>query len=128
MTARPKRGSTRKQSRKILTEKRHLLRYRALHSTKECGSPLPCICRFSAILRCCAVSSKPLFSYVTRADTGVVVQRRGDLGLQPLPDAAAAGLEQQVGAAALPVDLQQAAFCGMDSNRNPGGGKVVSYG
>ena len=45
-----------------------------------------------------------------QTDAGVVFQRRGDLGLQPLPDAAAAGLEQQVGAAALAVDLQQAAL------------------
>lgn len=45
-----------------------------------------------------------------QTDAGVVFQRRGDLGLQPLPDAAASGLEQQVGAAALAVDLQQAAL------------------
>ena len=43
-------------------------------------------------------------------DAGMVIQRRGDLGFQPLPDAAAAGLEQQVGAAALAIDLQQAAL------------------
>ena len=43
-------------------------------------------------------------------DAGMVIQRRGDLGFQPLPDAATAGLEQQVGAAALAVDLQQAAL------------------
>ena len=41
-------------------------------------------------------------------DAGMPFQRGGDLGLQSLPDAAAAGLEQQVGAAALAVDLQQA--------------------
>ena len=61
------RGSIRKQSRKTLPAKRHLLRYRVLHSTKECCDPLPCICRFAAILRCYAVLAEPLFSYVTRA-------------------------------------------------------------
>ncbi len=94
------RSFIRKQSRKILTARRHLPRYRALHSTKECRggaatkapvglstgqtglrsaqmpsvvfgrqgcSPLPCICRHAAILRCFAVLSEPLFSYVTRA-------------------------------------------------------------
>lgn len=34
---------------------------------KYCFAPLPCICRLSAFLRCCAVPSEPLFSYVTRA-------------------------------------------------------------
>ncbi|HIX94684.1 MAG TPA: hypothetical protein H9846_04425 [Candidatus Gemmiger excrementipullorum] len=61
------RGSIRKQSRKTLPAKRHLLRYRVLYSTKECCAPLPCICRFAALLRCFAVFTKPLFSYVTRA-------------------------------------------------------------
>ena len=61
------RGSIRKQSRKILTARRHLRRYRALHSKKECCSPLPCICRLAAILRCFAVLAEPLFSYVARA-------------------------------------------------------------
>ena len=61
------RGSIRKQSRKILSAKRHLPRYRALPSTKEGCSPLPCICRLATILRCFAVLAEPLFSYVTRA-------------------------------------------------------------
>ena len=59
------RGSIRKQSRKTLPAKRRLLRYRVLHSTKECCAPLPCICRFAAVLRCFAVFAKPLFSYCT---------------------------------------------------------------
>ena len=61
------RSFIRKQSRKILTARRHLPRYRALPSTKEGCSPLPCICRLAAILRCFTVFIKPLFSYVTRA-------------------------------------------------------------
>ena len=55
------RGSIRKQSRKTLSAKRRLLRYRALHSTKECRGPLPCIRRFAAVLRCFAVFVKPFF-------------------------------------------------------------------
>ena len=97
------RSSIRKQIRKLLTARRHLPRYRALHSTKECRggaatkapvglsngqtglrsaqmpsvvfgrqgcSPLPCICRHAAILRCFAVLAEPLFSYVARALCG----------------------------------------------------------
>ena len=60
-------GSIRKQSRKTLTAKRHLLRYRVLRSTKERFGPLPCICRLAAVLRCIAVLAEPPFSYVARA-------------------------------------------------------------
>ena len=61
------RSSIRKQSRKLLTARRHLPRYRALRSIQERCSPLPCICRHAAILRCFAVLAEPLFPYVTRA-------------------------------------------------------------
>ena len=56
-------GSIRKQSCKTLPAKRRLLRYRVLHSTEECCAPLPCICRFAAVLQCFAFFAKPLFSY-----------------------------------------------------------------
>ena len=80
------RSSIRKQSRKLLTARRHLPRYRALHSTKECCSPLPCICRHAAILRCFAVLAEPLFPYVTRA-LGKIPQSIGrrDGAPSPLP-------------------------------------------
>jgi len=66
MESAPKARFDKKTKPQNLSEIQHLPRYRALRSIKERGSPLPCSCRISAILRCYAVPSEPLFSYLTR--------------------------------------------------------------